>query len=115
MYCRRGGNGIKDSAENPIHQTFKSCSNCQDRGLVDMSAALKLQESVGVCRGGLGVSEGAPPFGRLHLQLDQRHCFLFGCHGHRAVLRHQLATAAPGQVIISHSKCDTFRSLIGLI
>lgn len=115
MYCKRGVRGVKDSAENPIHQIFKLSSKCQDHGLVDVSAALKLQESVGVCRGGLSVSEGAPPFGRLHLQLNQWRRFLFGCHGHRAVLCHQLATAAPGEVIISQYKCDTSRGLISLI
>lgn len=60
-----------------------------------MSTALKLDDSVGIRRGGLGVSEWAPPVCRLELQLNERGPFLFGHRGYRAVLCHQLATAAP--------------------
>lgn len=70
-------------------------NECWHRGLVDMSAALKLDDSEGVSRGGLGVSEWAPPVCRLDLQLNQRGPFLFGPRVYRAVLCHQLATAAP--------------------
>lgn len=74
------------------------------RCLVDMSAALKLDDSVGVSRGGLGVSEWAPPVCRLDLQLNQRGPLLFGTRGYRAVLCHQLATAAPGKATLLNVK-----------
>lgn len=65
------------------------------RGLVDLSSSLKLDQTVGVGGGGLGVFEDAPPLCSRDSHIHQRTFLVFVPRLEGVMLHYQLTAAAP--------------------
>lgn len=92
-YLCSGAAGICLSISHRIIQWYV----LNHHGFVNVSSSLKLNDSVCISRGGLGVFQGAPSLCRLNFQLNQGGSLFFSPPRYGGMLRHQLTTTAPEQ------------------